>query len=282
MPVSLHQPFSPTRMAPHLTEAALSNKGPTFLLGISGPSSAGKTILAHLLYHVFAPHVTLILHGDDFCKDISLIPTVNGYIDADGPHGIDFNRMAEVLDQVRASEGVIPKLHKSWQIDVYPDQEDRALKMVPRDLLEKKQAKIAKQLEGSQFTLVLIEGFLLYNMDKISRRLDGRLFIRLDYHEAKHRRLTKPLYGDEAKEGEFWKTEDYFNKTVWRNYVEQHHHLFEHGNVEGNQRRDYQPEIWMQDGLNVDLGQTLDWAVDSVLILLKKWMARPSGCNLEH
>ena len=86
-----------------------------FLLGISGPSSAGKTTIAHLLSSVlFSPHVKLLIHGDDFCKDISLIPACNGYIDADGPKGVDFETLVKTLDYVRASGGKPPDSLKSW------------------------------------------------------------------------------------------------------------------------------------------------------------------------
>lgn len=81
---------------------------PVFLLGNSGPSSAS---LAHLLSSIFAL---------DFCKDISLIPTCNGYIDAIGPKGLDFEILVKTLDYVREGEwgGKPPDSLKSWQYDV--------------------------------------------------------------------------------------------------------------------------------------------------------------------
>ena len=256
--------------APTSQSTALNEPTP-FLLGISGPSSAGKTTLAHLLSSIFTPHVQLLLHGDDFCKDISLIPTCNGYVDADGPSGVDFEKLVETLDYVKASGGKPPENFTSWQSDVFPGQEARALQMISKDTLKQLSDKVSEQLGEAKYTIVIIEGFLLYHLADVRRRLDGRLFVRLDHQEARRRRLTRPSYGAEAKEGEFWKTEDYFENMVWRNYVEQHADLFEDGNVEGSIDRKVCSErgIALQEAMNVEAGQTLSWAVDIVTGFLK-------------
>ena len=95
--------------------------------------------------------------------------------------------------------------------------------------------------------------------------------MRLDHQEARRRRLTRPSYGTEAKEGEFWRTEDYFEKMVWRNYVEQHADLFADGDVEGSIDRKVYSEraIALQEAMNVEVGQTLSWAVDIMIGLSK-------------
>ena len=64
--------------------------------------------------------------------------------------------------------------------------------------------------------------------------LNGRLFLRLYHQEVRPRRMTRPCYGTEAKEGDSWRAEDYFEKMVWRNYVGQHADLFEDSNVDGS------------------------------------------------
>lgn len=232
---------------------------PICLLGISGPSSAGKTTLAHLLSSVFAPHVQNILHGDDFCKDISLLPTYNGYPDADGPGGVDFEKMIETLNYVKVHGGKLPENFSSWQADVFHDQEGKALQMVLQDTLKQIRSKISEHLKGVQYSIVIMEGFLLYHRSDVRNMLDGRLFVRLDYQEARRRRLTRPNYGTEAKEGEFWKTQDYFERMVWRNYVEQHADLFEDGNVEGSiDRKVYSDRgTEVQDGMNEEIEQFL-------------------------
>ena len=249
------------------TQLSEPSQPPVLLLGISGPASAGKTTLAHLLYTIFSPHVTNIVHGDDFCKDLKSIPVRSGCIDADGPDGVDFEGMIETLDYIKANGGRVPEKHKSWQYDVYPDLEARALRMVPGQILDRLKGEVSKKLQGMRFSIVIVEGFLLYNMPAVRRRLDGKLFVRLDHKEAKHRRMTRPLYGAEAKEGEFWKTEDYFEKMVWRNCVEQHADLFEGGNVEGRIHKRVCTErgIAVQEAMNVEVEKTLGWAVDSLI-----------------
>jgi len=69
--------------------------------------------------------------------------------------------------------------------------------------------------------IVLVDGFLLYYNPVIRPKLDIRLF-RLNYAVAKERRFTRQGYGASAKLDEFWKTEEYFDKGVWRNYVAAH------------------------------------------------------------
>lgn len=143
--------------------------------------------------------------------------------------------------------------------------------MAPQDTLEQMREKISKQLKGAKYSIVILEGFLLYHISDILTRLDGKLFIRLDHQEARRRRLTRPSYGSEAQDGEFWKTEDYFEKIVWRNYVEQHAHLFEDGNVEGSIDKKVcrEKEIVVQESMNMEIVQTLAWAVGVVITLLE-------------
>ena len=192
---------------------------------------------------------------------------------------MDFKNLVETLDYVKANGGKPPEKFKSWQSNVFPDQEGRALRMVPKDTLKQLSDKISEQLEDARYSIVIMEGFLLYHLSDVRRRLDGKLFVRLDHQEARRRRLTRPSYGAEAKEGEFWKTEDYFEKMVWRNYVEQHADLFEDGNVEGSIDRKACSErgIALQETMNVEVGQTLSWAVDIVISLLKTHNGRPLG-----
>lgn len=180
------------------------------------------------------PNIALLLHSDDFCKGFEDIPTVNGYPDCDGPRGVDFACMVQTLDYIQANAGKTPPDFESWQADAFPGQEERALKVVslakPREL-SKKVKRFGWVLGGSK--LVIVDGFTLYNIEKIRRRLDIRLCIRLSYETAKRRRIRRQGYGLDAKPEEFRKTKEYFEKMVWRNYVAEHAALFKSGDVEG-------------------------------------------------
>ncbi|KAI9696303.1 MAG: ribosylnicotinamide kinase [Bogoriella megaspora] len=241
-----------------------------FVLGISGPSSAGKTTLARLLARVFAPHVKLILHGDDFCRDIKLIPIINGYPDADGPSGVDFEKLKNTLNFVRSSGGKLPESFRGWYDDAFPDQEEKALDMVPPDTLQQLQDHVLQQLGDAKYSIVIIEGFLMYHRSDILKTMDSKLFLRLSHEEAKRRRFARPSY-EAAKEGEFWKTEDYFEQMVWRNYVEQHADLFEDGDVENKVNTAVSDErgIAVQEEIDVEPRETLRWAVDVVISSLR-------------
>ena len=56
---------------------------------------------------------------------------MNGYLDCDGPDAIDYNRMAEVLDYLRAHDRAPPPDFKSCQDEVFSGQEVKALATTP-------------------------------------------------------------------------------------------------------------------------------------------------------
>ena len=60
--------------------------------------------------------------------------------------------------------------------------------------------------------------------------------------------MTTLLYGAEAKERGFWKTEDYLEMMVWKKYEEQYGGLSE--------------KVWMEG--------TVRWAIDEILKMLSR------------
>jgi nicotinamide/nicotinate riboside kinase len=237
-------------------------------IGLSGPSSSGKTTLAYLLKHIF-PNVAYILHADDFCKEFDEIPTVNGYLDCGGPDAIDYIRMTSVLDHMRSHGGLPPEDFKSWQDEVFPGQEEKALLTVPKGVVDnlRDQVFTKENIDVKAFKLVLVDGFLLYQNPAIRERLDVKLFFRLSYKVAKERRFTRQGYGSGAKPDEFWKTEDYFEKMVWRCYREQHVFMFKRGDVEGevDEGECESAGIKVKPGLNRPVEESLAWIMKNII-----------------
>jgi nicotinamide/nicotinate riboside kinase len=240
------------------------------IIGFSGPSSSGKTTVAYILQRIF-PNITYVLHADDFCKKFDQSPVVNGYLDCDGPDAVDFVRMAQVLDHIKSHEGIPPEDFKSWQDDVFPGQEEKALKTVHADLIETLKFEVERSGIDASTKLVLVDGFLLFHNAEIRKRLDLMLFFRLSHDVAKERRFSRQGYVPEAKPEDFWKTEDYFEKMVWRCYSEQHAFMFRDGDVEGEVDLEacQKAGVKVLPSLNVPVAANLTWAKDEILSGLK-------------
>lgn len=240
------------------------------IIGLSGPSSSGKTTLAYILRGIFS-NVTYIVHADDFFKEFDDIPTVNGYLDCDGPDAVDIVHMAQVLEHMKSHDGMPPEDFKSWQDDVFPGQEEKALKTAPERLIESLKFEVERSEIDISTKLVLLDGFLLFHNPDIRKRLDLMLFFRLSHDVAKQRRFSRQGYGSEAKLDEFWKTEDYFEKVVWRCYREQHSFMFRDADVEGevDEEACQKARIKVLPGLNVPVADSLIWAKNAITSALK-------------
>lgn len=110
-------------------------------------------------------------------------------------------------------------------------------------------------------------------MAVVKPHIDVKLFLRASYDRAKTRREARDGYA--TIEG-FWKDPPgYVDMIVWPNYVEEHAWMFEGGDVEGK----YKGEVLRNEGIKVpegheadlDMGKTLEWAVDILLDELKSF-----------
>jgi nicotinamide/nicotinate riboside kinase len=253
-----------TRLSTHLLPESLQMK--VVFIGLSGPSSSGKTTFAYLLKQIF-PDVAYILHAGDICKEFDEIPTVNGYLDCDGPDAIDYARMANILDHMRGHIGLPPEDFKSWQDEVFPGQEEKSLLTVPKEVVDnlRDQVFTEENLNLKSIKLVLVDGFLLYQNPAVRERHDVKLFFRLSHKIAKERRFTRQGYGSESNPDEFWKTENYVEKMAWRSYMEQHAFIFERGGVDGgvDEVACERAGIKVQPGLNPPIMESLVWSLQN-------------------
>ena len=249
-----------------MTPIPVVHSHPAILIGISGCTGSGKTMLSHLLSWVLPPETPrFVLHEDDFfIPKRFLIPSKNGELDADCRDAIDFAALIRVLQYVK-DEGKMPPGFHTDQDETY--ERDHANKLVSQDVLDEAKMLLASSgyLKDGQ-PVCFVDGFLLYHEPKLRELLDIKLFLRTTKEIARARRFEKPDYAGERAEGEFWKTEEYFHRVAWPNYVEEHSPLFKSADVEGAPLLDLCENlgIIMQPQLEMSIEDTLRWAASSI------------------
>lgn len=239
---------------------------PAILIGISGCTSSGKTMLSYLLSWILPPETPrFVLHQDDFfIPKHFLIPSNSGELDADCRDAINFGALIRVMEFVK-SEGKMPPSFHADQDST--DERDHVSTLVDEEVLTESRELLAKSayLENRR-PVCIVEGFLLYHEPRIRELLDVKLFLRTTKETARTRRFEKPDYTGEHVEEEFWKTKSYFDRAVWPNHVEEHSVLFHSSDVEGAPRRKLckQLGIQMQPRLEMSIEEVLRWATSSI------------------
>ncbi|ODM23231.1 hypothetical protein SI65_00820 [Aspergillus cristatus] len=183
------------------------------VIGISGPSSSGKTTLARLLQRIFSPALskTFIVHEDDFYVPDNRIPyttTPSGKTlqDWDCVEALDINRLSKALVHIH-STGSLPENLKSIQ-----DFNEEADSGVSLETVERLRGYVEGRLStsstgksedgGRKRTLAFLEGILLYapEADKghllrpVHDNIDVRLFLPAAYEDVKTRREARSGY----------------------------------------------------------------------------------------
>ncbi|KAF2768198.1 P-loop containing nucleoside triphosphate hydrolase protein [Teratosphaeria nubilosa] len=196
------------------------------LIGISGPSSSGKTTLARLLRDVF-PNV-FILHEDDFYKTDAQIPVNSkGVQDWDCLESLNLPALENALKTIKRTGSSPP--------DFVSKEDKNSVGQVDVDAkeVENLKWKASKWMFQNVPPVCIIDGFLLYSEDMraIRELFDVKLFLRTDFRTTKQRREARSGYV--TLEG-FWEDPPgYVEDVVWPNYVKDHAFLFRGGDVEG-------------------------------------------------
>ncbi|OJJ89156.1 ribosylnicotinamide kinase [Aspergillus glaucus CBS 516.65] len=186
------------------------------VIGISGPSSSGKTTLARLLQRVFSPALskTFIIHEDDFYVPDNQIPyttTPSGKTlqDWDCVEALDITRLSRALSYIH-STGSLPDKLKSIQ-DLNEDADsgvsletvERLRRFVEGRLASSTPSTVGKGSDDRrERTLAFLEGILLYapKADKghvlrpVNDNIDVRLFLPTAYEDVKVRREARSGY----------------------------------------------------------------------------------------
>jgi nicotinamide/nicotinate riboside kinase len=118
--------------------------------------------------------------------------------------------------------------------------------------------------------ICILDGFLLYtdSMTAVQKHIDVKYFLQVSYKKSKARREARAPYV--LRDGSVWQDPPgYFDKIVWSNYVEEHGWMFEDNDVNGKMKRDALREagigVLSDRGPDVDMGTTLNWAVESLI-----------------
>jgi nicotinamide/nicotinate riboside kinase len=203
---------------------------PPLLVGISGPSSSGKTTLSRLLRDIFPPSKLFILHLDDFYLTDAEIPVRNGVQDWDCLESLNLPQLGEALHHIK-QRGTSPQWLESKE-----DQNSVGEHGVSQKAVDQLRHDVAAWFDGNEAwrdrRICIVDGFLLFSeeMKDIRSLFDVRLFLRTSYETAKRRREARSGYV--TIEG-FWEDPPgYVDQVVWPNYVQDHKFLFEQGDVE--------------------------------------------------
>ncbi|KAH7075465.1 P-loop containing nucleoside triphosphate hydrolase protein [Paraphoma chrysanthemicola] len=200
------------------------------LVGISGPSSSGKTTLSRLLRDIFPPSKLFILHLDDFYLTDAEIPIRNGVQDWDCLESLNLPQLTEALQHIK-EQGTIP----DW-LESKEDQNSVGEHGVPADQIRELREQVwawvedKPQWEGRR--ICIVDGFLLFSedMEDIRNLFDIKLFLRTSYATAKRRREARTGY---VTLENFWvDPPGYVDDVVWPNYVKDHKFLFQDNDVD--------------------------------------------------
>jgi nicotinamide/nicotinate riboside kinase len=246
------------------------------LLGISGPSSSGKTTLSRLLRDLFPPHQLTILHLDDFYHTDTNIPVKNGIQDWDCIESLNLPQLQSTLAHIK-THGNIPPDFVSKE-----DQNSVGEHGVDAQVVQRLNRSVGELVTASNWNrkIVIVDGFLLFSeeMKEIRDMFDVRLFLRTSYETAKQRREARSGYV--TLEG-FWEDPPgYVDQIVWPNYVKDHKFLFENGDVEGKLDEDVCKAIrlvGMPKDAEQNMTRCLEWAVSVVEDVIRHDVKKDDG-----
>lgn len=199
---------------------------PILLIGISGPSSSGKTTLSRLLRDIF-PSV-FILHLDDFFKTDAEIPVKDGLQDWDCVEALNLDDLRSALEHIKGHGKSPPSLVSK------EDENSVGEHGVDEAVIEKCKVRVRELVErnGWDTPIAIVDGFLLFpdSMAEIRELFDVKMFLRTSYETAKTRREARSGYV--TLEG-FWEDPPgYVDRIVWPNYVNDHSFLFQNQDVD--------------------------------------------------
>ncbi|KAI5855916.1 P-loop containing nucleoside triphosphate hydrolase protein [Tricharina praecox] len=246
----------------------------TFIVGLSGLSSTGKTTLSRLLRSLIPS--SFILHQDDFYHPDGAIPLhAGGLQDWDCAGSINWEYLCRVLDSVHEF-GALPADLKSLQDDS-PVGAEPEQKLVSPETMRRLKKRLDDNIRAD-VRVAILDGFLMLHRDSpVEERMDVKVLLRVPHETAKQRREARNGYV--TIEGFWTDPPGYFDKIVWPNYVDEHKYLFVDGDVEGRLTSEAEEKrrIHTPESLDASMEETLEWAVNILISELKLKLASASS-----
>lgn len=257
-------PTHPTRPLPPSSSSLALNPAilRPVILGLSGPSSSGKSTIATALLDLFSPNATLV-HCDDFYLSESSLPFRAGHRDWDCAASLDLIALVACLQNWKETGKIQGERKSQGVLPVNESKDENGLEVAVAVERLKREGK-SRWL--NQRKLLIVEGFLLFPSPPLPPALpslfDVKILLRVNKNVAKERREARTGYV--TLDG-FWSDPPgYFDDVVWPNYVESHEKYFLKGNVEGEV-----DEVKCKGGVHIGpregrVVEVLEWAVNVI------------------
>lgn len=225
------------------------------VVGLSGPSSSGKSITAKALHEIFDN--SILVHLDDFYYPDEKIPHDSklGELNWDCQEAIDYDKFIKHIEVLRSKKVADESL---VSLEIEPD-----LKLEPEEINYFKN-EVRKMPGILSKTIVLVDGFMLYHSSKVLKLFDVKLFFRASFETLKARREARQGYNTVSG---FWvDPPDYFTKIVWPEYVKNHEYLFKDNDVTKSLNDYATKQIGIRDIMNEDLKlhHLISWAINEI------------------
>ncbi|KAF9560759.1 ribosylnicotinamide kinase [Mortierella alpina] len=187
-------------------------------VGLSGPSSGGKTTVSRYLKSIL-PNSTIV-HQDDFYRPEAELPldSKTGLANWDCPEAIDFKALTATLEHVKEN-GRFPDGFDSLE-EKNPIGSKELSSPVPQEILDTLSKDILAQIpedERDRTKFVILDGFILYVDETLCKALDVKFFLTAPYQILKERRESRKGYA--TLEGYWEDPPGYFDDVVWPNYL---------------------------------------------------------------
>ncbi|KAF9438924.1 ribosylnicotinamide kinase [Entomortierella beljakovae] len=208
----------PSHIDPNIDKKLPPSKTKVITIGVSGPSSGGKTTTSRYLRSIL-PNSTII-HQDDFYLPEDQLPLdeKTGLANWDCPEAIDFPSMISTLIYVK-EHGAFP--------DGFDSKEDKneigsgtTSSPIPQQVLDGWRNDIMDRIpvnERLNTKFVIIDGFILYVNEQLRETIDVKFYLTASYQILKDRRESRKGYA--TLEGYWVDPPGYFDDIVWPNYL---------------------------------------------------------------